>query len=118
LRNVIRIVAAAACLIGLTGAAQEASPMEPTIQAAECLAALKYEGDQTQMAEDAKRFFDRRLSDIRNEELRELLTISAEEAVLRNSNRREIASTCVLLYQVLKLQEERAANPAPRASPE
>jgi hypothetical protein len=55
------------------------------------------------------RRFGRRIAAIEDAELAEFLMISAKEAILTNRNRREIALTCVQLYQVMALQEGREA---------
>ncbi|HZV85709.1 MAG TPA: hypothetical protein VFF48_12045 [Brevundimonas sp.] len=114
----MKIFAAVVCLTGLTGASQVGSPMEPTLQAAECIVALRAEQDRSRASEDAKRYFDRRVREISNPQMRQIVMDAAEDAIRTNTNRREIASTCLLLYQVQKLQEDRAVSPAPGASPQ
>lgn len=100
----------------LMAAAVNASPsmsaMDPAQRDSGCAVALRAEHDLGPLHEKARDYFDTRVSRIPDPELRELLMLSAEEAILTNTNRREIASTCVLLYQVLALQETK--GPAPR----
>ena len=95
-------------LFGLGGAHQVARPADPNQQDAECLVALIAEQPRDPLAIAAKQYFQRRVEQIQDAELRELMMISAEEVILTNRNRREIASTCVLLYEVMKAQEDQA----------
>ena len=83
------------------------STMEPEQRDSQCLVALRAENGLGSLHEAAKAYFEQRVGKISDPELRELLVLSAEEAILPNTNRREIASTCLLLYQVLLLQEKR-----------
>ena len=95
----------------LSAATVNATPsmaaMEPEQRDSQCLVALRAETGLGSLHEPAKTYFEQRVEKISDPELRELLVISAEEAVLPNTNRREMASTCLLLYQVLLLQEKR-----------
>jgi hypothetical protein len=99
-----------ALAFALAAAAVDASPsmmgMDPAQRDTQCLVALRAEPSLGRLQEEAADYFDERVSGITDPELRELLIISAEEAILPNTNRREIASTCLLLYQVLSLQEK------------
>jgi hypothetical protein len=100
----------------LAAATVNASPsmpeMEPERRDSYCLVALRAEPDLGSLHKPATAYFDARVGKISDPELRELLMISAEEEVMPNTNRREMASTCLLLYQVLLLQEKAARKPS------
>jgi hypothetical protein len=102
-------------LLSLASAAAAASfswggaqTMDPAVRDTQCLVALQAERPTAELGERATQFFDKRVGSIPDPELRELLMISADEAISTNTNRAKIAANCELLYQVLKLQEDRA----------
>jgi hypothetical protein len=103
-------------LIALTmiAATVNASPsmagMDPLQRDAQCLVALRAEPRADTHRAAAVSYFENRIRKIEDPELRELLVISAEEAILSNTNRSEIAETCDLLHQVLAMQEKQAAR--------
>ena len=98
----------------LLSAAVNAAPsmgMEPAQRDSQCMVAVRAEPNLGELAKPAATYFEARLNAAHDPELVELLTISAEEGILPNANRREIASTCLLLYQVLKLQDKPGRPP-------
>ena len=107
----------AASLAVQCGSGMPAETVKPAQRDAQCLAALRHEAAGA-LDDEATAYFKERVSKERDPEVAELLMLSANEAILTNANRREIAFTCVLLYQVLSLQE-RTADPdgGPGASP-
>lgn len=102
-------------ILTLIAAVVNASPSmagtDPVQRDSHCLVALRAEPKPNTLHVDASRYFEKRILKIEDPELRELLMLSAEEAILPNSNRREIASICESLYQVLAMQEKQAAEP-------
>lgn len=86
--------------------------MDPAQRDAQCLVAIRAEPDLGEMATTAAAYFERHLNAGRDPELVELLMISAEEVIKPNTNRRAIAETCVILYQVLALQDKAAKGVA------
>jgi len=94
------------------------APIDPNQRNADCLVALGSDESPEPMTIAAKSYFEGRVNSIEDAELRQSVMISAEEAVRPNRNRAEIASTCVLLHQVLKLQGERLQPAEPAISPE
>lgn len=70
------------------------------------LVALAAERGLGPMAAPARDYFEQGLKAGRDPELVELLIISAEETILPNATRRAIAETCLVLYQVLRLQDK------------
>jgi hypothetical protein len=100
--------------LAMFAAPVNASPSMPGVSPeqrdAQCLIALNAEKRLGPLQKVASAYFGIRVSRISDPELREFITISAEEAILPNSNRREIASTCLLLYQVLVMQEQRQSK--------
>jgi hypothetical protein len=93
----------------LTTAAVNAAPsvaMDPAQRDSRCLVAIEAERGLGPLAAPARDYFEQGLKAGRDPELVELLIISAEEAIKPNTNRRAIAETCLVLYQVLRLQDE------------
>lgn len=86
--------------------------VSPAQRDAQCSVAINAERKLGPLQKAASAYFDDHVARISDPELREFITISAEESILPNSNRREIASTCVLLYQVLVMQEQKQGKPA------
>jgi hypothetical protein len=93
----------------LTAAAVNAAPsmaMDPAQRDSQCLVAIEAERGLGPLAAPARDYFEQGLKAGRDPELVELLTIQAEETILPNRNRRPIAETCLVLYQVLRLQDK------------
>lgn len=103
-------------VFALVAAAFDASSagMDSSQRDPQCFVALKSEPDLGPMHKQARDYFDKRVQGIGDPELRELLVLLAEQAILRNTNRRKIAATCVLLYQVLSLQDKQRGLSASR----
>lgn len=80
--------------------------MDPAQRDSQCLVAIDAERNLGPLAAPARDYFEKGLKAGRDPELVELLMISAEEAIKPNGNRRAIAETCVVLYQVLRLRDE------------
>lgn len=79
--------------------------MDPAQRDSQCLVAIAAERNLGPLAAPARDCFEKGLKAGRDPALVELPMISAEEAILPNRNRRAIAETCLVLYQVLRLQE-------------
>lgn len=95
--------------LALMTAAVNAAPsmaMDSAQRDSQCLVALGAERNLGPLAAPARDYFEQGLKAGRDAELVELLTISAEEAILPNRNRRAIAETCVVLFQVLRLRDK------------
>ena len=93
--------------LALMTAAVNAAPsmaMDPAQRDSQCLVAIEAERALGPLAAPARDYFEQGLKAGRDPELVELLIISAEETILPNTNRRAIAETCLVLYQVLRLQ--------------
>ena len=96
--------------LAMLAAPVNASPSMPAVSPeqrdAQCLIALNAEKRLGPLQDVAAAYFGNRVGRISDPELKEFITIAAQEAILPNRNRREIASTCLLLHQVLVLQEQ------------
>lgn len=95
--------------VALMTAVVNAAPsmaMDPAQRDSQCLVAIKAELGLGPLTAPASDYFEQGLNAGRDPELVELLTITAEEAILPNTDRRAIAETCLMLYQVLRLQEK------------
>lgn len=80
--------------------------MDPAQRDSQCLVAIAAERALGPLAAPARDYFEQSVNAGRDPELVELLIISAEEAIVPNTNRRAIAETCVVLYQVLSEQDK------------
>jgi len=103
-----------ALFIALSAAAPPApgAPgMDPLQRDSECLVALRAEPGAREAAPDAERFFEARLSRAAAPRAVEDLLASAQQTILPNRNRHEIAANCASLYQILKLQADGGSAP-------
>lgn len=90
--------------------------LDPPQRDAHCLVALLAEREPGPLHQAATDHFDARVRQIADPELRELIVISAEESIVSNAQRREIASTCLGFYQVLTTRQKHDTEPSGGAS--